>query len=396
MKKFLLSAAAIALAAGAYAQVENGTYYIHNVGQDTWLNSGQSWGTAIVTSPLPRAFELINQDGGGCLVKSSIGYWKNDDLYADGNEGQAGAYEFEKNGDIYYIKYNGKYVALNEKFDFLNGDWWNWEKACHQDTQWSLKYVDSVDAAEKWELLTFEDMKKNLEKASAENPVNATFFVKANNFSKNDTENLTAWQCTMNGEQASIVVPDPCWIYDETADAHWAHQDTYGWFINDKHENELTDSEDVVWQDAEGLPEGDYNLVYRVVNMANTDFELNVNGVKCDVVAHNPEDSDLWYHSASADMKTGEKNVDIKVAADGKLSIKMTKQSKAGQKNRFAFKTFRLYYKGNPAGSGVAEMELDENAPVEYYNLQGLRVANPEKGIYIVRQGNKVSKRVIR
>ena len=33
-----------------------------------------------------------------------------------------------------------------------------------------------------------------------------------------------------------------------------------------------------------------------------------------------------------------------------------------------------------------------ENAPVEYFNLQGVRVANPENGLYIRRQGNKVEK----
>lgn len=38
----------------------------------------------------------------------------------------------------------------------------------------------------------------------------------------------------------------------------------------------------------------------------------------------------------------------------------------------------------------------DENAPVEYYNLQGLRVLNPENGIYIRRQGSKVTKVIIR
>lgn len=34
----------------------------------------------------------------------------------------------------------------------------------------------------------------------------------------------------------------------------------------------------------------------------------------------------------------------------------------------------------------------DENAPVIYYNLQGVRVDNPENGLYIKRQGNNVSK----
>lgn len=33
-----------------------------------------------------------------------------------------------------------------------------------------------------------------------------------------------------------------------------------------------------------------------------------------------------------------------------------------------------------------------EDAPVEYFNLQGIRVANPENGLFIKRQGNKVTK----
>ena len=45
----------------------------------------------------------------------------------------------------------------------------------------------------------------------------------------------------------------------------------------------------------------------------------------------------------------------------------------------------------NGESTGV-EIANDENAPVEYYNLQGVRVANPENGIYVKRQGNKVQK----
>lgn len=46
--------------------------------------------------------------------------------------------------------------------------------------------------------------------------------------------------------------------------------------------------------------------------------------------------------------------------------------------------------------NAVEDIAADVNAPVEYYNLQGVRVANPENGIFVVRQGNKVSKKVIR
>ena len=43
--------------------------------------------------------------------------------------------------------------------------------------------------------------------------------------------------------------------------------------------------------------------------------------------------------------------------------------------------------------NGVENLVKDDaNAPVEYYNLQGARVANPENGIFIRRQGAKASK----
>lgn len=44
------------------------------------------------------------------------------------------------------------------------------------------------------------------------------------------------------------------------------------------------------------------------------------------------------------------------------------------------------------ASDGVEGIEIDENAPVEYFNLQGVRVENPANGLYIMRQGDKVVK----
>ena len=43
------------------------------------------------------------------------------------------------------------------------------------------------------------------------------------------------------------------------------------------------------------------------------------------------------------------------------------------------------------SGIGAVEAE-DADAPVEYFNLQGIRVDNPAHGIFIKRQGNKTSK----
>ena len=44
------------------------------------------------------------------------------------------------------------------------------------------------------------------------------------------------------------------------------------------------------------------------------------------------------------------------------------------------------------ASVAIEEVDTDENAPVEYYNLQGMKVARPENGIFIKKQGSKAIK----
>ena len=45
--------------------------------------------------------------------------------------------------------------------------------------------------------------------------------------------------------------------------------------------------------------------------------------------------------------------------------------------------------------TGVEEIATDVEAPVEYYNLQGVKVANPAKGLYIKKQGKKTTKVIL-
>ena len=50
----------------------------------------------------------------------------------------------------------------------------------------------------------------------------------------------------------------------------------------------------------------------------------------------------------------------------------------------------------NVVVDNAAEEEVIFNGEPEYYNIQGQRIMNPEKGLYIVRRGNKVSKVILR
>ncbi len=52
----------------------------------------------------------------------------------------------------------------------------------------------------------------------------------------------------------------------------------------------------------------------------------------------------------------------------------------------------RLVIGSNGETTGIENVAVDNNAPVEYFNLQGVRVANPSNGVFIRRQGNTASK----
>lgn len=55
-----------------------------------------------------------------------------------------------------------------------------------------------------------------------------------------------------------------------------------------------------------------------------------------------------------------------------------------------------LSYSYSPKPSSVANVEDNDNAPVEYYTLQGVKVDEPSKGIFIRRQGSKTTKVAIK
>lgn len=68
-------------------------------------------------------------------------------------------------------------------------------------------------------------------------------------------------------------------------------------------------------------------------------------------------------------------------------SCEITMYLDGDEDNTFEF-TLNMHYDS----SSVDEIGAADNAPAVYYNLQGVEVANPENGVFIRRQGNKVTK----
>lgn len=85
-------------------------------------------------------------------------------------------------------------------------------------------------------------------------------------------------------------------------------------------------------------------------------------------------------------------NIDLSAFTGKKIQVGFYYTSTEAKAGTWEIRNF--YVKGDKT-TGVSEI-IETEAPAEYYNLQGVRVANPSNGIYIVRKGNNVSKVVVK
>lgn len=76
------------------------------------------------------------------------------------------------------------------------------------------------------------------------------------------------------------------------------------------------------------------------------------------------------------------------------LNVPMSNIAEWGVQAIDGAKAASTFVKGET--SGIEGIEVSNEAEVEYYNIQGIRVANPENGLYIRRQGAKAEKIYIR
>lgn len=95
-----------------------------------------------------------------------------------------------------------------------------------------------------------------------------------------------------------------------------------------------------------------------------------------------------------ADPATGKlRNVDVNAAlttCNYSLNIAASNIAEWGVQTIDGAKLGSEFAKGEV--SAIENVEIYSNEVPEYYNLQGIKVANPENGIYIIKQGSKRSK----
>lgn len=415
MKKSLLFMAALSAAtfcASAQDAPAAGEYYIRNVKTGFYLNNGYSWGTKAILKPQARVFQLEENGAadGTVYLKSSLGVLARDnatsgELYCDKPESDLGQFYLEKQDNGYYtIDLNGWYLCAENPDQMMSynpstDSWESYQNVPHYYDFYPLTGTDNYSADDMnimWELLTREQMHQAMAAATDANVLDATYLIKAHMIDVNDKDNETAW--LVGGETNKLTFPAPGWGtgYEDS----WIRKVVYAWFNLDDHP-EMEGIMDVnVCQQVADAPAGTYEVEYQVSNQSLTPMEIMFNTTVAEPIAGKGQD--YWYGDAASDFNNYDnlKKAVFTVGDDGKLAITMTKHTSADTQNRFAFKSFILKYHGTNSNlGGVESIEadaFDADAPAEYYNLQGIRVAEPTTGLYIVRQGSKVSKQLIR
>ena len=142
------------------------------------------------------------------------------------------------------------------------------------------------------------------------------------------------------------------------------------------------------------LFEGAYATKFNVTLSAEAPAELGANGVStfaasADKVFENTKNDTK--HIFAQDPEGTHRYVALRTseALNNEWGIKLRDLKVYGSENEPTSKTT----------TGVEEIVVDNNdasAPVEYYNLNGQRVINPAAGLYIRRQGNAVTKVLVK
>lgn len=143
---------------------------------------------------------------------------------------------------------------------------------------------------------------------------------------------------------------------------------------------------------------GDYASMPENEPRGTADFTEIVPAYDVRNVIANWDDSGLERESAAAFVNDPEKwrqYVEFTLDAPAKVWVGLGKDQNTPAQYWNPFADFKLeVLDASSAVDGIAVDDAD--APVEYYNLQGVRVANPSEGLYIEKKGNKAVKRIFK
>lgn len=97
-----------------------------------------------------------------------------------------------------------------------------------------------------------------------------------------------------------------------------------------------------------------------------------------------------WSNEIAGGVEVGYEPVEVTKGGDN------LKTSLTGEQTLvFDYASMTMYFASDDEG-GIESIGIDLNAPAVYYNLNGVKVSNPQNGIFIVKQGTKTAKVMVK
>lgn len=157
------------------------------------------------------------------------------------------------------------------------------------------------------------------------------------------------------------------------------------------------DAANKIYQLCGGLSKSRRFLTYDAAGGVTTTAATvtKVNGK--DVVSTTDDNADVTFVSTEAGLLVKFKDGKY-LMFNGTNFVKGEYTEVATQADGVTLTPVIVFMSSSNVSTGVETVEFDENAEAQYFNLNGVQVKaeNLTPGLYIVRQGNKVSKQVIR
>lgn len=302
-------------------------YYIRNVKTGELLTAGSNWGTHAVVAETGNYISLEKADGDGqYYMHSTFGYVSHESWM----DAAQAAFAIDKSdAGNYVISFddNGVKKALTVQDD----------KRVE-----AAEYIKD-DLAQEWEFLSREELVNELYEATEDNPIDATFFIRAANFSRNDSDRSKYWKQT---KDSGLNINYGGLDGDVATNNHIVE------FYNAKISSlSTTKTSGSLTQTAEGLPNGKYRMSVQAFKREDGDnFTITANGnaVRIPSISEGAQGSTVPTDIASAaeffnaGLYTTSTEFTI---TDHELTILVNKDHTKSTK-WYAFDNFKLTYLG--------------------------------------------------
>jgi hypothetical protein len=353
-KADLAAAVAAFKKANYYIDFEAGEYYIIDAMSGMFIAAGHNWGTRGIVNEMGLDLILTPYtESRTVTIDSRVSnggnsHFLGENLFMDSSEWGFG---LEYVGFGFYIAEpnSGKYISVDYNDNLVLSD---------TPHEWIIVTKEGVIA----------ERLDEMAEATATNPVDATFLIKANNFNRNDPRNAEAWEvsadCTNKNLSGGNNVNNCAESYHSTF---------------------------TIMQTISGAPAGVYELTAQGFYRQDDQEEeaapqFFANGVNGDVPVQTGTENNM--SAASESFSAGLYTIEpirFTVKEDGMLYVGIYT---SGTHQWVIFDNFRLTYFGEEIVDAISEVnaKAQNNA---IYNLNGQQVMKAQKGIFI-QNGKKV------